>query len=156
MSTRPFDSALAGYEWVGPYRLRDYLNTVTDVSHTWPPQDTTNSIYIASVRPWCRIPIKDARFLWVGGSRDDSSCIFDRVSGFVIESLGFFGGRNSYRSIGGQKVYRWCQENGTNPLELFLAWAVNVPCRRCAERNAIMALEPTCNKNAPPRCKDHP
>lgn len=155
MSTRPFDSALAGYEWVGPQRLRDYLETVTNVDHIWPPQDTTNSIYVVSLRPWYRTPSKSDHYLWVGGCRDDSSCIFDRISAFVNDALGFYGGKNSYRSIGGQKVYQWCRDNKVKPLDLFIAWAVDVPCRRCAERNGIVTLEPICNKIAPPRCKIH-
>jgi hypothetical protein len=145
---------LSGHEWVAPFRQGSYLGGVTAPDHICLPDDDTNAIYIAGQKPWTQFPTKDDGILWVGGNLKDSSCIFLRVRDFVIESHGFFCGRND-RSIGGKKAFDWFCKHGVRPSDLYIGWAVNVLCRRCAERNAILALDPILNENAPARCPIH-
>lgn len=143
------------YQWFGAFRLRDYLETVSEPDHIWPPEDATNGIYVVSTKPWTGVPTENDGILYVGGNREDDSCFYDRVIFVISESLGLYGGRHASRSKGGQSIFEHCCKHHLKPLNLYVGWAIGVPCRRCAERQAIEALKPVCNKNAAPRCDIH-
>jgi hypothetical protein len=134
--------------------LRNYLEKSTDADQPWPPEDETNGVYVVSKRPWTGAPSRDDDILYVGGNRDKSSCFFDRVSNLIADMLGLFGG-NVYRHSGGQWLWHYCREKGIKPLDLYLGWAVGIPCRRCGEAEVYKKLQPERRKKSPPSCAEH-
>ncbi|SIO27014.1 hypothetical protein SAMN05444166_3366 [Singulisphaera sp. GP187] len=60
-----FDSGTGG-RWVGPFRLRDYLERAIDPTHERPPEAA--GVYIVSLYPWANEPTAEGCILYVGGN----------------------------------------------------------------------------------------
>lgn len=143
--------------WIGPFRFEELLSNVLEPSRVLPPNHP--SVYIVSLKHWKDLPAKDSGILYVGGNTSDSSLFRNRIGDLLADLFGFYredkeGGKKGHHS-GGQKLHRYCLDKQINPLSLFIGWAVNVYCHRCAENYYYDELKPKLNKKRPAKCKDH-
>ena len=136
--------------WVGPFRLRDLLEHCMDDNQPWPPE--SKGVYVVSERRWRKAPNKRAGILYVGGNTSGSPLFLTRVGSLIADMLGFW-----WHHSGGQSLYNHCKDKGLHPLSLYLGWAENVRCCRCAEAEVYFALKPPREicKRMPARCKQH-
>jgi hypothetical protein len=135
--------------WVGPFCLRDYLENCMDPKQKWPPEK--KGVHVISLRGWRGTPKKQAGILYVGGNTSNSALFLTRVGSLIADMLGFW-----WHHSGGQSLWKHCRDHGLHPLDLYLGWAENVSCPRCAEREVYDALDPELGKKVPAQCRvDH-
>jgi hypothetical protein len=138
--------------WVGPFRLRDYLEMAADPKQVRPPE--YKGVYILSQRPWVGVPTKDDSILYVGGNTTEWGYFRRRVGDLVADVLGFFN-KEFGHNPGGQSAWRFCRRNHLKPLDLYLGWVEGVHCPMCAEKEVYEKLGSALGRRAPPRCKIH-
>ena len=146
---KPKTAKEKSFRWVGPFRLRSYLEKVIDDNQVWPTEEK-NGVYVVSQRLWKGLPTKDAGILYVGGNTEDGSYFISWVGSLVIDMLGLW-----LHHSGGQSIWKYCRKNGIHPLDLFLGWVEPVECRRCAEAEVNSKLNPVLCKKKPASCKKH-
>jgi hypothetical protein len=138
--------------WVGPFRLREYLEKSVDDDQAWPPQ--RGGVYVVSSLVWRGQPSTTDDLLYVGGNTGESDRFITRIGDLIADMLGFWGDQTGHHS-GGIRLWEYCRENRINPLDLFLGWQVERPCVRCAEYDLFVALAPKLNRKRPARCSVH-
>jgi hypothetical protein len=116
--------------WVGPFRLRDYLENCMSEDQQWPPE--SNGVYVVSIRGWRGTPKKRAGVLYVGGNTSKSPLFLTRVGSLIADMLGFW-----WHHSGGQSLWKHCRDHGLHPLDLYLGWVEGFACPRCAERQVL-------------------
>lgn len=141
-------------KWVGPITIDNLLDGVTDPSIPRPPVEP--SVYLVSHSPWHNEPTIACEPLYVGGLLSDSPRFRTRIGDLFADMFGFFGdvGKKGHHS-GGQTLYRYCNNNGISPRHLYIGWAEEVSCHRCAENSLYEKLSPRLNKKRPPACAIH-
>jgi hypothetical protein len=134
--------------WVGPFRLREYLERSIDPKQEWPPEKP--GVYVVSVDAWDSEPSALSRVLYVGANPGSPVRFRIRVGELVIAMLGLGKGGNH---PGGQSIWGWCSDKGVPPLELYLGWLVGIECAGGNEAKLFTSLRPTLNENRPPGCR---
>ena len=98
-----------GNRWVGPFRLRDYLERSIDPNQEWPPEAA--GVYVVSRNPWADEPTADSCILYVGGNPNAPIQFRNRVGFLVKDMLGFWGDIAFGSHSGGQSIWNWCFDN---------------------------------------------
>ena len=140
--------------WVGPFRIARLLDSCIDAHQPWPPEEL--GVYLVSHQPWTRAPTKACEPLYVGSTTGRTPRFATRVGDLVADLFGFYGTATGH-STGGQRLWRWCDENRVKPGHLLLGWYTQPGmCPRCEEVRLTAALRPWLNLVLPPRCPLHP
>lgn len=139
-------------QWVGPFRLREYLERSIDPDQVWPP--ASGGVYVLSRLAWTGTPTPAADALYVGGNTGVSPRFITRIGDLVADVLGFWCNETAHSS-GGWRVWEYCFKERIHPLDLYLGWIIGVPCARCAETDVYDALQPRINLKRPAGCADH-
>src|SRR5262245_28676742 len=100
-------------EWVGPFKIRDYLEKAIDEDQVWPPE--SGGVYVVSLRRWNGRPTKQCDVLYVGSNTGASNRFITRIGDLIADMLGFWGEQTGHHS-GGQSLWKYCREHGINPL----------------------------------------
>lgn len=128
------------WKWVGPFRVRDYLDNAISQSarwaKRWPPDG--DAVYLVSQRKWAGQPTPGCGPLYVGGNTGRGERFCTRVGDLIADLHGFYGKTTGHHS-GGQKLWVWCNEQRRRPGDLFLAWASGGArwCAQCVEARLI-------------------
>ena len=102
--------------WIGPIKLRDYLDRVGGPS---PLPPATSGIYVFSTQKWVANPTD---LLYVGsGHKTKSSDVLLRIGREVADALGFYLGE-AYHGSGGYLLSEFCRGQRISPLDLYLGW----------------------------------
>jgi hypothetical protein len=141
-----------GGRWVGPFRLRDYLERCIEPTQEWPPE--TAGVYVVSRDPWPDEPSAACGVLYVGGNPHVPTLFRQRIGFLVKDMFGFWGDVAGSHS-GGISLWEWCFANRVHPLDLYLGWITGIECGRCTEADLFARLEPTLSRKAPARCAEH-
>lgn len=109
--------------WVGPFKLRGYLDRVGDLD---PLPPAASGVYVFSGHQWVEQP---ADLLYVGSGHktkgSNGSDVLLRIGREVGDVLGFYRGE-AYHGSGGYLLSEFCKSQRISPLDLCLAWyAVN-------------------------------
>jgi len=123
-----------------------------DDKQPWPKE--TPGIYVVSRLPWSARPSDQAQVLYVGGNPKNPIQLLNRIGLLIKDMLGFWGDFTGSH-IGGEKLWCYCHQNKVHPLDLYLSWAPDIACSRCAENDHYDILKPLLNKNRPASCKVH-
>jgi hypothetical protein len=134
--------------WTEPIRVGHLLGKSVVVPVT------KHAIYVVSLKRWQGRPGPACMPLYVGGMTGKSKRFRTRIGDVLIDLLGFHGGKTGHSS-GGRSLDRYCAQHGINRLNLWVGWAANVRCGRCAEIEEHKRLAPRLNKIKPPRCGAH-
>jgi hypothetical protein len=139
-------------KWVGPITIDQLLDRVAVDWDTAPPE--SNGVYVISIRRWRGEPSKACEPLYVGGNTGKGARFRTRMGDLIADLFGFYGKTTGHHS-GGQSLNRYCADNGINPKHLYVGWARNCSCGRCAEVDLHRRLDPLLNKRCPPACRVH-
>ena len=141
-------------EWAGPITIDELLDCAFDSDIPRPPLEP--SVYVVSLDSWEVEPTADGNVLYVGSLTSPAPRFRTRIGDLVADLFGFFGetGKKGHHS-GAQTMHKYCLENGINPRKLFIGWALEVECHRCAENTLYDVLEPRLNKVRPSACRKH-
>lgn len=140
--------------WEGPFRVARLLDASIDASQPWPPEDL--GVYLVSCQPWTKTPTRACEPLYVGSTTGRTPRFATLVGDLVADMFGFYGTTTGHNN-GGQRIWRWCDENRVKPGHLFLGWYTQPGmCPRCEAARASAALRPQLNVWGPPRCTVHP
>ncbi len=149
--------------WRESYQLRDYVNDVLTNAAMRPP--AAAGVYLISEHQWHKVPTTDSMILYVGlaGGGAGMEHLRSRIGSLLSDMLGFtdddpagLGGRKfCYRHPGGNKLWHWCANHRTQPLELYLGWHSGCSCVFCAEIKLIEGLAPVLNDQIPTTCAHH-
>lgn len=133
--------------WVGPFRFREYLDSVDVIEYPRPPR--SSGIYLVSASLWQDV-IKSRPF-YVG----KGSILCERVGDFIFSMLGFDGvlDPQKARHWGGMKLRVKCHRSThrSKLLDYHIAWRVD-GCPTCCEAALCEVLEPEANERRPQRC----
>lgn len=135
------------YTWNHPIQLRKLLENCGLESAMLPPD--SRSVYLITLHDWQNSPDIASHPLYVGGNKNPD-LFSKRVGEVIAAALGF----DVYHS-GGRKLYQWCKNSQINPIDLYISWAMNVKCHRCAEINIYHEMKhygTLLNKYKPTRC----
>jgi len=142
--------------WTGPHTIEELLENSLDPSFPRPPE--AKGVYVLSEKPWRGKPrrqqTKACNPLYVGGNTGKSARFRTRIGDLIADVFGFFGNETGHHS-GGRSLHEWCRREKVNPGRLYIGWAEDCNCVRCAENELYDLLRPSRNKNRPYRCKDH-
>jgi hypothetical protein len=139
--------------WHGPFKVLDLLQAAIEAHHDWPPERL--GVYLVTRHHWKGTPSAKAEPLYVGSTTGRSARFATRVGDLIIDMFGFFGTATGHSS-GGQSLWKWSAQNGTQPGELYLAWFTACDmCPRCEEVRWWKKLNPSLNRKAPPKCTQH-
>ena len=141
-----------GFRWVGPFRLRDYLELSIDPNQVWPQE--APGVYVVTRDPWEGVPSTTSHVLYVGGNPYRADYFRQRIGFLVKDMLGFWGDAAGSH-VGGQSLWTWCSINHVHPLDLYLGWVVGIECVRCTETDLYARLQPELSRIAPARCHGH-
>ena len=86
--------------WVGPFRLREYLERSIDPKQEWPPE--APGVYVVSVDAWDREPSASSHVLYVGANPASPARFRHRVGELVIAMLGL---GEELLHTGGQRIW---------------------------------------------------
>ena len=136
--------------WVGPLTIESLLDECL-VKPVWPPE--SGGVYLVSRGNWNVRPNEECFPLYVGSNTGKAPRFRTRVGDLVADMFGFFG--STGHSSGGRSLHAYCCEEQVNPKRLYIGWADNCSCLRCAENYIYDWLDPKLNKNRPPRCQNH-
>jgi hypothetical protein len=139
-------------KWVGPYTIDELLDSSFELSHPQPPE--SNGVYLVSKKAWKEQPTKDCIPLYVGSNTGISKRFRTRIGDLIADMFGFFGSETGHHS-GGIALHRYCKSEQISPRKLYIGWAKERNCVRCAENRIYDQLAPTLNRNRPTRCKEH-
>jgi hypothetical protein len=139
-------------KWFGPFRLRNLIENSINDNQEWPPDH--NGVYVISKENWQDEPSQNCFPLYAGGTTGKSKRFSTRIGDLIADMLGFFNDDTGHHS-GGQTLHEFCYQNKINPLDLYIGWAGNCNCFRCAEVELVKNLSPKLNKKAPARCPKH-
>jgi hypothetical protein len=141
-------------DWERPLKVDELLDSAFNPGLPRPPLEP--SVYIVSRLPWQTEPTLASQPLYVGGLLNDWPRFRTRIGDLVADMFGFFGevGKKGHHS-GGQSLHRYCIEKGLSPRDLYIGWAKNIECHRCAEIAVYDRLSPLLNKNRPAACEIH-
>jgi hypothetical protein len=139
-------------QWVGPFRLRTYLERCLDPKRELPQE--APGVYVVSRKAWKQQPSAASQVLYVGGNPNRHDYFRRRVWLLVMNMLGF-GGRFGYDHAGGRRIWEWCRHSGVHPLDLYLGWVAGIECVRCTEGCLYAQLGPALGRSAPARCPKH-
>jgi hypothetical protein len=95
-------------QWVGPFRLREYLEKAIDPDQVWPPRHY--GVYVVSLRTWKGVPTTQAGILYAGGNSSKTARFRRRVANLIPAMLGI-GGPHS----GGRSLWGYCREKRIHP-----------------------------------------
>ncbi len=138
--------------WVGPFRLRDYLERCIDPRQEWPPE--TAGVYLVSRDPWTKEPSAACRVLYVGSNPRVPTLFRQRIGYLVKDMLGLWGDVAGSHS-GGISLWKWCFKKRVHPLDLYLGWITGIDCGRSTEADLYARLRPELNRKAPAWCAAH-
>lgn len=138
--------------WIGPFKLRDYLERSIDPAQIWPPEAA--GVYVVSCNTWIDEPNSENRILYVGSNPKNPTQLRNRIGFLIKDMLGFWGDKHGSHS-GGQSLWNWCFENQVHPLELYVGWIIDIECGRCTETELFARFRPLLSRKAPARCKGH-
>jgi hypothetical protein len=158
-STRPTATLIQGdrevspMKWIGPYTIDELLDSFLMPSHPRPPE--VNGVYLISQSTWNGQPTNDCTPLYVGSNTGVSRRFRTRIGDLIADAFGFFGNETGHHS-GGQTLHAYCRKNQLNPKKLYIGWAEECKCVRCAENKLYDQFKPSLlNKNRPSQCKKH-
>jgi hypothetical protein len=143
----------ASNKWIGPFKLREYLEQSIDPAQEWPPEAT--GVYVVSHDSWDGEPTINSRVLYVGGNPNSPIQFRNRVGFLIKDMLGFWGDIAYGSHSGGQSIWNWCFDNRINPLDLYLGWNTGIECGRCTEMDLYIRFQPLLSRKAPARCTGH-
>lgn len=136
--------------WHGAYKVSTLLDACIDDAHDWPPERL--GVYLVSRKTWTDVPTAKCEPLYVGSTTGRSARFCTRVGDLIIDMFGFYGATTGHSS-GGQSIWQWCHQHRVKPGELYIGWyTLDSMCPRCEEKRWVAELQPTLNKNTPPRC----
>ena len=123
---------MAGWQWVGPFRIQEYLCHVMRDRELRPPD--APGLYVLTERSWARAPAREANVLYVG----QAQYLRYRIGQFFSELVGFTSddsaGEEAYQHRGGHQLWhRFCLGRETEPTDLYLAWRTEPECLDCAQ-----------------------
>jgi hypothetical protein len=139
--------------WIGPFRLRDYLERCIDPDQEWPPEAA--GVYVVSRLPWAGQPSDGCGVLYVGSNPNAPIQFRNRIGFLVKDMLGFWGDIAYGSHSGGQSIWNWCFDNKFSPLDLYLGWIIGIECGRCVENELYARFCPKLSRKAPAQCTAH-
>jgi hypothetical protein len=144
-------------KWVGPYRIDELL----DQFHKPQPPES-NAVYVVSKKRWHGEPTETCVPLYVGSNTGRSRRFRTRIGDLIADVFGFYvdaGTKNKTgHHSGGKTLHKYCVASNLNPKRLYIGWAEECDCARCAENTIYDQLKPAGtlkNNNRPSRCKKH-
>ena len=141
-------------QWIGPFKIRDYLCHVVRDQQSRPPDSP--GLYLLSQRPWQHSPRGEAGVLYVGQAK----YLRYRVGQFLSDLLGFTSddpaAEEAHQHRGGHQLWhRYCLALETEPANLYLAWCTLAGCLDCAEAKLVELLPREWRPSTSRTCSQH-
>jgi hypothetical protein len=143
-----------GMKWVGPFSIGELLRNCLDYDNQpWPPDK--KGVYVISEKSWEFKPNKACAPLYVGGNTGKSARFRMRIGDLISDLYGFYRDDDIGHHSGGISLHEYCMKRGLHPDRLYIGWANEFKCYRCAEIQVYRELKPKLNKSVPAACKFH-
>jgi hypothetical protein len=138
MTSTEHTNGTAGFCWMGPFRIDQYLATVVTARDSRPPDAA--GVYVLSERDWKGMPDERANLIYAA----QAPYLRYRIGQLLCDLLGFTGedpaDGDAYEHRGGHLLWhRYCVARGIEPSSLHLAWCSPCKCIDCAE-NSLLEL----------------